>query len=117
MFSGSFSLEAAEEVGQGGALERAAVLDSLSALVERSFVTRERTSARARYRLHETMREFALLRLIEADEEAVARDAHLSFFAGLCRFTELDSAGAGDVSTLALAVSSNQRIIHGEQSV
>lgn len=101
MFSGSFSLEAAEEVGQGGAVERAGVLDSLSALVERSFVTREGTSGRARYRLHETMREFALMRLIEADEEGVARDAHLSFFAGLCRFTELDSAGAGDVSTLA----------------
>lgn len=92
VFAGSFSLEAAEEVGQAGAATSTDVMDVLTSLVERSFVIREGTSGRARYRLHETMREFALLRLVEADEEAVARSAHLSFFAGLCRFTEFDAA-------------------------
>ena len=42
------------------------------------------------------MREFALLRLIEAEEEAGARDAHRSFYAGMCRFIEPDLAEAGD---------------------
>ena len=83
VFAGSFSLEAAEVVGQAGTATL--VLDVLTSLVERSFVVREGTSERARYRLHETMREFALLRLREADEEATARDAHLVFYAGLCR--------------------------------
>ena len=83
VFAGSFSLEAAEAVGQAGTATLA--LDVLTSLVERSFVVREGTSERARYRLHETMREFALLRLREADEEANAREAHLAFYSGLCR--------------------------------
>jgi predicted ATPase/DNA-binding CsgD family transcriptional regulator len=101
VFAGSFSLEAAEKVGQAGATRPPAVVDSISTLVERSFVTREGTSERARYRLHESMREFALLRLIEAGEEPVARDAHLLFYSGLCPFTELDFAGADGLSTVA----------------
>ena len=71
------------------------MIDVLTNLVERSFVIREGTSGRARYRLHETMREFALLRLLEAGEEAAARNAHLAYFAGLCRFTEVDVATSG----------------------
>jgi predicted ATPase/DNA-binding CsgD family transcriptional regulator len=101
VFPGSFSLEAAEKVGQAGTAAPASVMDVLTSLVERSFVVREGTSGRARYRLHETMREFALLRLREADEEAAARGAHLSFFAGLCRFTEFDIPGTHDASKLA----------------
>ena len=101
VFAGSYSLEAAEKVGHAGAATPTDVMDVLASLVERSFVIREGTSGRARYRLHETMREFALLRLREADEEAVARSAHLSFFAGLCRFTEFDTAGVDPASQLA----------------
>ena len=85
VFAGSFSLEAAEKVGQSGSATPAGVLDVLTALVERSFVIREGTSGRARYRLHETMREFALLRLRDEGEEAIAEAAHLSFFSDLCR--------------------------------
>ena len=102
VFAGSFSLEAAETVGQASAATKADVIDVLTNLVERSFVIREGTSGRARYRLHETMREFALLRLLEADaEEAAARNAHLAYFAGLCRFTEVDVAHPDVASRLA----------------
>jgi predicted ATPase/DNA-binding CsgD family transcriptional regulator len=101
VFVGSFSLEAAESVGQAGASRPLVVLDSLTNLVDRSFVIREGTSGRARFRLHESMREFALLRLIEADEEGSARDAHRSFYSGLCRFTEPNLAGAGDLTRLS----------------
>lgn len=62
---------------------------------------REGTSERARYRLHETMREFALLRLLEADEEAAARGTHLTFYSGLCRLSEFDPAVGGDEGRLA----------------
>ena len=101
VFPGSFSLEAAERVARAGDKTPLVVLDSLTNLVDRSFLIRAGTSGRARFRLHESMREFALLRLIEADEEAVTRDAHLSFYADLCRFTELDLAGPGDLTKLA----------------
>lgn len=101
VFPGSFSLEAAERVGQAGTATPASVMDVLTSLVERSFVVREGTSGRARYRLHETMREFALMRLREADEEAAARGAHFSFFSGLCRLTEFDMPGTDAAAKLA----------------
>jgi predicted ATPase len=101
VFAGSFSLDAAELVGRGDAVTPLPVLDSLFALVERSFVIREGTSAQARYRLHETMREFALLRLKDADEEVDAQGAHLSFYADLCQRTEFLLAAADDRSALA----------------
>ena len=44
VFAGSFSLEAAEKVGQAGAANPADVMDVLTTLVERSFVIREGTS-------------------------------------------------------------------------
>jgi predicted ATPase/DNA-binding CsgD family transcriptional regulator len=97
VFASSFSLEAAEVVGQAGPPTSADTLDVMAALVERSFVMREGTSGIARYRLHESMREFALLRLVEAGEEAAAKKAHMDHFAGLCRFTE------GDVTKADLA--------------
>lgn len=93
VFAGSFGLDAAQHVGAGGTIAADDVVDALTALVERSFVSREGTAARARYRLHETMREFALARLREAQEEQVARDAHLRFYAAMCRRTE---AGRGE---------------------
>jgi predicted ATPase/DNA-binding CsgD family transcriptional regulator len=101
VFAGSFSLEAAEAVGQADATPPSNVVDVLTALVERSFVIREGTSGIARYRMHETMKEFALLRLIESGDEAVVRDAHLSFYSGLCRYSELDAVPADQGHTLA----------------
>jgi predicted ATPase/DNA-binding CsgD family transcriptional regulator len=101
VFPGSFSLEAAEMVGQAGTATPPAMMDVLTTLVERSFVMREGTSGRARYRLHETMREFALLRLREADEEAVAASAHASFFSNLCQPTEFDAAWPDPAAQLA----------------
>ena len=101
VFAGSFSLEAAERVGRAGGDPPPDVIDVLASLVDRSFVIREGSSSRARYRLHETMREFALLRLLEADEEAAARSAHLSFFSGLCRLDETEASTADVTTTLA----------------
>jgi predicted ATPase/DNA-binding CsgD family transcriptional regulator len=100
VFAGSFSLEAAETVGAAGERPTTGVMDVLSGLVDRSFVIREGT-ARARYRLHDTMREFALLRLVEADEDAAARGAHVDFFSRLCQVSEFDASAGGGAAALA----------------
>jgi predicted ATPase/DNA-binding CsgD family transcriptional regulator len=101
VFAGSFSLEAAETVGRSGSPASAYPLDVLTDLVERSFVVREGGTGRARYRLHDTMREFGLLRLREAGEEALASEAHRSFYARLCRSTEFDPIRADAASQIA----------------
>ena len=102
VFAGSFSLEAAEKVGEAGTATPFGALDVLINLVERSFVIREGTFGTARYRLHETMREFALLRLRESGEEAIAKDAHRSFYSDLCRNTEFDLVRPDVASQVAL---------------
>src|SRR4051812_22665402 len=104
VFAGPFSLEAADSFARAGVATETHVvdvLDVLGSLVDRSFVIREGTSERARYRLHETMREFALLRLREASEERAARSAHLSFFAALAGVAGPDVATADATAALA----------------
>jgi len=69
VFAGRFTLEDVEAVCS---VEDA--LDLLSSLVDKSLVVKEDARGAACYRLHETMREYARLRLREAgEEEAVER--------------------------------------------
>jgi predicted ATPase/serine/threonine protein kinase/DNA-binding CsgD family transcriptional regulator len=101
VFPASFTLGAAEGVCVAGETPAPDVLSTITALVDRSFITIQRTNGPARYRLHETMREFALLRLRAVDEERTTRNAHLRFFAGLCRRADSDGREADDETTLA----------------
>ena len=100
VFPGSFTLDAAEDVCAWGDVPPSDVLQALTALVERSFVTFEPTAGGGRYRLHETMREFALLQLRAASEERVGRQAHLAFFAAMCRRADFDGPDADDEAKL-----------------
>jgi predicted ATPase/DNA-binding CsgD family transcriptional regulator len=72
-FAGRFDLEDVESVCAFGAAGRPQALEVLSSLVDKSLVIKEETSGRAIYRLHETMREFAGLKLREAGEEPELR--------------------------------------------
>jgi predicted ATPase/class 3 adenylate cyclase len=81
VFSGGWTLNAAEAVCGEGANENTNVLDLLSALVEKSLVVAE--SERERFRLLETVRQYAQARLRESGEEAGARSRHLAFFLDL----------------------------------
>jgi predicted ATPase/DNA-binding CsgD family transcriptional regulator len=82
-FRGGFTLGAAEAVASFDALDRYDVLDLLSSLVDRSLVLLDDTEPHPRYRLLETIRQFARERLAEADEVSQVLDRHLIHFAGL----------------------------------
>jgi non-specific serine/threonine protein kinase len=78
VFVGGFDAEAGTAVAPGLSL------DVLARLVEKSLVSvSESPSGRTRYRLLETVREYALERLVEVGELAVARERHLGHFAAL----------------------------------
>ncbi|HVR31926.1 MAG TPA: adenylate/guanylate cyclase domain-containing protein [Acidimicrobiia bacterium] len=79
VFYDGFTYEAAEEVCSGELLPRFAVLDLLGRLVEASVVTFE-GDPRPRYRLLETVRQYALDKLVEATEADEARLRHAEFF-------------------------------------
>jgi predicted ATPase/DNA-binding CsgD family transcriptional regulator len=88
VFHSDFGLDAAEAVARETGVESASVLEVLSSLIEKSFVSRLGTAAWARYRLHETMREYALIKLRAADEEAAAIKAFVRYYAGVCEKAE-----------------------------
>jgi predicted ATPase len=79
VFRGGASLEAVEAVAGDDTLDR------LSALVGKSLIVRERAAGRARYRLLEPVRQFALARLSERGIGTDARDRHLQHFVGFAR--------------------------------
>jgi predicted ATPase/DNA-binding SARP family transcriptional activator len=83
VFTGGFTLEAAEQICAGGAIDTRDVLDLVAALVERSLVVMQEQGDSARYHLLEVVRQYAAECLAEGGEEAVRELArrHAEFFA------------------------------------
>ncbi len=87
VFEGGFELEAAEHVCAGAAPPsggaQPAVLDLVSALVDKSVLMPEDHGGRVRYRMLETIRSYGLGRLAASGEESSARGRHRDWFVGL----------------------------------
>ncbi len=84
VFSGGFTLEAAESVCAGAGIETQDVLRFLTRLVDKSLVkTEEEQGAEMRYGLLETVRQYARERLREADELESVCARHLDFYVSL----------------------------------
>jgi predicted ATPase/class 3 adenylate cyclase len=82
-FVGSFVLEAAEEVCAGGPVERDEILDLLTRLIDKSLVSPEQGSSDARFRLLETIRDYAQELLADLAEAIELRMRHRDWFASL----------------------------------
>lgn len=101
VFPASWTLEAAEQVCGGDGIDARDMLDGLSRLVDKSLLAIERHAGGARrYRLLETVRQYARDRLIEAGDADRMSDRHFE-----CCFHELRGAllilrGPGQVSLL-----------------
>ncbi len=81
VFEAGFTLDTAESVCAGDGITEGRTLDVLSSLVDKSLVVAETTGrAEARYRLLETIREYALEKLEESGEAPRLRDRHLDLF-------------------------------------
>ena len=87
VFSGGASLEAAERVCAGDAVEQEQVLELLTSLTEKSLLLTEGDGA-PRYRMLGTIKEYARDRLVEAGESDLARRAHLAYFTELTETAE-----------------------------
>ena len=88
VFAGGWTLEAGEAVAAGDGLEPRAVLDLLARLVDQSLVLADVQRGAARYRLLETLRQYAQEQLEEAGEAARTRDRHLAYFLRLAEEAE-----------------------------
>jgi predicted ATPase/class 3 adenylate cyclase/DNA-binding CsgD family transcriptional regulator len=94
VFVGGFDLDAAHAVAGADTTERYQVLDQLTLLVEKSLVVAEDSPHGTRFRLLETVRQYALEKLGEAGDAAAARDRHRDHYTAVA--AALDTPGHAD---------------------
>ena len=103
VFPGSFDLDAAEAVCGFGDIDAFDVTDLLGSLVDKSLVVAEPAADTLRYRLLETIRQFAAERLAEAGsgEGAAAEAAHCAHYLSVVETAAPHLTGPGQGSWLA----------------
>lgn len=94
VFSGGWTLEAAETICTGDLVEEWEMLDLLTSLVDKSLVVAETTGASVRYRLLETVRQYARDRLLDGGTAPIWRNRHLAFFLKLAEELEANTGSA-----------------------
>jgi non-specific serine/threonine protein kinase len=82
-FSGGWTLEAAEHACSGEGIEQDDVVEVLSALCDKSLVVADESGGATRYRLLETVRQYALERLMAQGEEARWKARHFAWVMSL----------------------------------
>jgi non-specific serine/threonine protein kinase len=115
VFPGNFTLEAAEEICAGNGIDKDAMLDLLTRLVDKSLVNVDerseckRDSAQPsgdaingsrRFRCLETVRQYARERLLRSGDMERVRDLHLDFFFALVQRAEPELIRRDQVSWL-----------------
>lgn len=80
VFSGGWSLEAAEQICAFEPLDELDVFDLLDQLINKSLVTVQYLDGEPRYGILESIRQFARDKLFEANEGKTLRDHHAAFF-------------------------------------
>ena len=94
VFLGGFDLDAAQAVTGADGMERYQVLDQLTLLVDKSLVVAENTGGRTRYRLLETVRQYALEKLGESGEADAVRSRHRDYYKSMAAL--LDAPARND---------------------
>ena len=79
-FAATFTLDAAEAICAGDPLEPEDILDGVAALVDKSLVVMNTDAGVARYRLLETVRQYAVERLADAGEAEAMERAHTRYY-------------------------------------
>ena len=98
IFSGAWTLEAAEAVVPGGDVAPGAVVDLLSQLTDKSLVVAEVRSGDVLYRLLETIREYARERLATQPERELIERQHETYFLDRSREAAKHLAGGPEQS-------------------
>ena len=93
-FLGAFDLPAAQAVAGGADIQRFQVLDLLTLLVDKSLVVANDRGGRTRYRLLETVRQYALEKLGESGEADAVRSRHRDHYTAIAAV--LDAPAGSD---------------------
>lgn len=101
VFASPFRLDAAEAVCAGDGIEPAEVADLVTRLVDKSLVSVVEGPTGNRYRLLETLRDYARSRLAEAPEADVTHKAHTRWALALTRSSGAEFMGPRQVQIMA----------------
>ena len=88
VFAAGWALDACEKVGTSDSAEEWEVLDLLTSLCDKSLVVIEQTDGESRYRLLETVRQYARDRLLESGGGEAARQRHRDYYLALAEEAE-----------------------------
>ena len=88
VFSGDFSLQAAEKICQGEGIQEGQVLELLASLVDKSLVETLPMHPEARFRLHEIARQYAHQKLNAQEPLLYWQNRHIDYFVRLAEEAE-----------------------------
>jgi non-specific serine/threonine protein kinase len=94
VFAGGWTLAAAEGVCVGESIEHRGVLDLLTSLADKSLVVPEEADTETRYRLLETVRQYARDRLEDTGGSAAVRLRHRDYYLALAEEADPKLIGA-----------------------
>jgi predicted ATPase/class 3 adenylate cyclase len=80
VFVGGFDLDAAHAVALAGYGQAHEMLDEITSLVDKSLIVAEGRHGRTRYRMLETVRQYAAEKLIDAGENDTVRTRHRDYY-------------------------------------
>ncbi|KXX61255.1 protein kinase domain-containing protein [Rhodococcus sp. LB1] len=89
VFAGSFGLDAAEQVCGAGQAEED-LLDTVTSLVEKSILIREEYGSVVRFRMLETLRDYAHEKLVQTGEVSPLRSRHRDWYESLALEAEAE---------------------------
>ncbi|MBI3998935.1 MAG: tetratricopeptide repeat protein [Armatimonadetes bacterium] len=93
VFAGGFALDAAETICAGGGIAEREVLDLLARLVDKSLLMTDVSREEARYRLLETVRDYAREKLEQSSEAEATRGRHRDWFLAVAERSEPELTG------------------------
>jgi predicted ATPase/class 3 adenylate cyclase len=100
VFAGSFDLDAVEAVCSADPIQREQILDLLTRLVDKSLVSVVHAGGATRYRLLETLRDYARNRLAASGDAPAMQDAHTRWAVAFARSAGGQLMGPGQARWL-----------------
>jgi predicted ATPase/DNA-binding CsgD family transcriptional regulator len=111
VFAGGATLEAAEKVCAGEDVDADEVQETISRLVDKSLVIAGRSSrGKVWYRLLESIRDYALEKLVAANEKADVQDKHLDYYLQLVEEAEVKLRGSEQADWLKMLEDENDNV-------
>lgn len=94
VFAGGWTLDAAEQICAGHGMETQEILDLLTSLCDKSLVVADQNEGDSRFRLVETVRQYAREKLVESGSSEAVRERHRDYFVAVAEEAELELMGA-----------------------